>query len=173
MMKKKVGYASYRLSPLKKITTRAKLLKKKHPNAKWTALVSKASKELSSEGKIGKTPGGYKKKKRFTNPKHKGFCTPMSKKTCTPRRKHFAREAKAGVFKHAHKKVSGMQKTVGAIEHLTSNFSNSQMIGAIKKGYESQLGNLFVKREKESTKRGKKAITKKMNEVKSKLRQYR
>ncbi len=38
------------------------------------------------------------------NPAHKGDCTPMSKSTCTGRKKEFAKEAKAGVFKHPKKK---------------------------------------------------------------------
>jgi hypothetical protein len=46
-----------------------------------------------------------KKKGPFKlNPAHKGYCTPMSKPTCTGKRRQFAEEAKAGVFKHPGKK---------------------------------------------------------------------
>ena len=40
--KKSVGYAKYRLSPLKKITDLAKQIRKQHPNMKYTDAVKKA-----------------------------------------------------------------------------------------------------------------------------------
>lgn len=43
MATKKIGYAKYRLSPLAKITTEAKKLRKANPNMKWSDAVKKAS----------------------------------------------------------------------------------------------------------------------------------
>lgn len=52
---KKVGYAAYRLSPLKKITDQAKRIRKAHPNMKWTDAVAKAGKQYKS-GKVSAVP---------------------------------------------------------------------------------------------------------------------
>lgn len=42
MASKKVGYAKYRLSPLKKITDEAKRIRKSNPNMKWTDAIKRA-----------------------------------------------------------------------------------------------------------------------------------
>jgi hypothetical protein len=65
---------------LKKITTRAKALKKKHPGKKWTTLVKQAGKEFRS-GKLGKV-----RKKRHT------------------RKVHAVKRGKVGVRKHTVKR---------------------------------------------------------------------
>jgi len=56
-MAKKVGYANYRFSPLKKITARAKALRKAKPSMPWTDAIKKAS----AEHNIGKKVSGHKK----------------------------------------------------------------------------------------------------------------
>lgn len=52
---------------LKKITTRAKQLQKKHPNTKWTSLIKKAGAEYRN-GSIGTT-----RKKSTRKPKKKNY----------------------------------------------------------------------------------------------------
>jgi hypothetical protein len=45
---KKVGYAAYRLSPLKKITNAAQAMRKKNPSMPWKDAVAKASKQYNN-----------------------------------------------------------------------------------------------------------------------------
>jgi hypothetical protein len=64
---------------LQKITTRAKHLKKSHPNTKWTNLVKQAAKELKSG--VKKAVSGTKKKttKKVTKKVHHKKKKPMAK----------------------------------------------------------------------------------------------
>lgn len=52
---------------LKKITARAKQLKKKHPGAKWTNLIKQASRDLKSGKTKNPNPKKTKKRKRATS----------------------------------------------------------------------------------------------------------
>lgn len=58
--KKKIGYASYRLNPLKKITDKAKKLYKTGRYKKWTDAVKAASKQTKIAG-VPKKKAGLKK----------------------------------------------------------------------------------------------------------------
>lgn len=50
-MAKKVGYAAYRLSPLKKITDQAKQIRKKNPGIAWADAIKKAGAIYRGEAK--------------------------------------------------------------------------------------------------------------------------
>ena len=53
-MKKNIGYADYRLSPLKIITAKAKAIRKAHPKMLWSQAIKKASALYkSSPKKVG------------------------------------------------------------------------------------------------------------------------
>ena len=135
---------------LKKITTRAKLIRRKRPGMKYTNAVKEASKQLKREGKIGVA----KKKKwiqKAVNPRHKGYCSPVTKKTCTPRRKALAERFK----KHQIGKVK-IRKRVGGISKI--------------KQLENQLGREYVKFYNETTIRGTDLSRKRLAEIKRQLK---
>jgi hypothetical protein len=62
-MAKRLGYASYRFSPLKRITAEAKRIKKASPEKTWKAAVKEASKRYRS-GKIGVVKGSRERVKK-------------------------------------------------------------------------------------------------------------
>ncbi len=61
--KKKVGYAAYRLSPLKQITSAAQAMRKKQPSMPWKTAVAKASAQYNN-GTIKKTASKSAPKKK-------------------------------------------------------------------------------------------------------------
>lgn len=65
-MAKKLGYASYRIAPLKKITTEAKRIRKQHPTKSWKSAVKEAGKKYRL-GKIGAKPHKKKAAKKRTS----------------------------------------------------------------------------------------------------------
>lgn len=59
-------------SALKKISTRAKQLQKKHPNTKWTSLIKRASKDYRT-GKLGSVTKKKKNSSRQTGTSNKNY----------------------------------------------------------------------------------------------------
>ncbi len=104
---------------LKKITTRAKQLQKKHPNSKWVSLVKKAGAEYRA-GKLGATVGARKKthKKKATHKRRKVSGISKRARALKVARKSHAIEGRAldslGAVKSQAKKIIG-SKLAGAL----------------------------------------------------------
>jgi len=141
---------------LKKITTRAKQLRKSHPNTSWINCVKKASAEYRS-GSIGAAKP--KKKKAYQTgtttkaiDKRIKAKAPGKRKSATGR-KYFERRANR----------SDMPGTLTGV-------SSATLTSALKNRLKDQLGKQLVKRETATTKRDRKAAQKLVSDTKSKLR---
>jgi len=147
------------MSALDKIRHRAKKIRNK--NEAWTDAISRASKQLRREGKIGAT--------KFID---KGE-TKRSRTTKTYMRKR----DKGGHFK-GYKRVSGV--STKSATHVDRNKIHVDMqIGsiahhkaAIRQKLKGSLGRALVNREMATTKTKKKQLTKKIRSIKSDLRSY-
>lgn len=122
---------------LKKITARAKQLRKKHPNAKWTSLIKQAGKEYRT-GKIGavrkrkayQTGSSGKRRDAMFKAKAPGKRRSSSGRTYTERRKN-------------------RSDLPGKLTGITA----AQLQGELKRRLKDQLGKQLVKRETATTRR--------------------
>lgn len=91
---------------LKKITNKAKALRKKHPTAKWTNLIKQAAKEVK-----GKKARGTSKRRRVSSVK---YIDKGEKKNVTPSKVYRINRTKKGNFK-GYTRIAGPKKTVTQI----------------------------------------------------------
>lgn len=141
---------------LQKITTRAKQLKKLHPNTSWINLVKKASAEYRSGSLGAKNP---KKKKAYQTGSSNKVAdrkikakSPGKRKSATGR-KYFERRANR----------SDMPGTLTGV-------SSATLTSTLKTRLKDELGKQLVKRETATTKRDRRAAQKLVAETKYKLK---
>lgn len=132
---------------LKRITSRAKQIRKLHPAMKWTSAIKQASIQLRK----GKVSGIRRPAKK----KFKKYAAVIVERPLKPRR----RVGSPGV---------GIQ-TVGSIKGAT----RSQLENEIILRLEEKLGNYYVARDKAKLKRDKAKWQKLISETKSDLRKYK
>jgi hypothetical protein len=134
---------------LKKITTRAKQLQKKHPNSKWVSLVKKAGAEYRA-GKLGAAVGARKKKtarKKVTHKRRKISGVTKRARLIKTAKKSHAIEGRAleqlaslGAVKSQAKKIIG-SKLAGALMRRemagtkTAKRKAAKVVGALKRDY--------------------------------------
>lgn len=142
---------------LKKITDRARQLKRKHPNTAWVSLVKKAGAEYRS-GSLGatkkkstrQTGSSNRKKDKVWKAKAPGKRKSASGKTYYERRKN--RSDKPGSL---------------------TGVSTSSLKSALKGKLVQSLGKQLLSKELATTKRDKKSYAKKITEIKRDLRKLK
>lgn len=147
------------MSALAKIRHRAKQIR--HKNEAWTDAISRASKQLKREGKIGATKfidKGETKRSRTTK-------TYMRKRN---KRGQFGGYKRVGNVNtksatHTDKNKIHVDMQIGSIAHHKA---------AIARKLKNNLGNALVQREMAKTKTKKKQLTKKIRSIKSDLRSF-
>jgi hypothetical protein len=113
---KKIGYAAYRLSPLKKITDLAKQIRKKNPNMKYLDAVKKAGAEYR-KGKTAKpSPVKRKAAAKKKAPVRKAAVKKTAKKRTAPAVKQGALFGRNGISGKAMDQIKDMQNDVMAME---------------------------------------------------------
>lgn len=100
---------------LKKITSRAKALRRKHPTAKWTNLIKQASREIK-----GKAPAKAKRSKRRVSSVK--YIDKGEAKNVRPSKVYRIQRSKKGTFK-GYKRVAGatVAQHVSAAKELLLN----------------------------------------------------
>lgn len=142
---------------LKKITTRARQLQKKHPNTAWKNLIKKAGAEYRS-GSLGavkkksarQTGSSNRKRDSEIKAKRPGKRKSASGKTYYERRKN--RSDKPGSL---------------------TGVSTASLLSALKGKLVQNLGKQLLSREMATTKRDKKAFGKKITEIKRDIRKLK
>lgn len=140
---------------LKKITVRAKQLQKKHPRTPWTELISKASRQLKSEGKIG---AAKKKSNRQTGSSHK---LRDSARSARPPGK---RTSKSGAAYYERRK--NRSDKPGSL----TGVSASTLLAEARRRINTDIDKLVVRKFRAPGKRDKKKIQKTITQKKSQLR---
>jgi hypothetical protein len=135
------------MNRLKQITTKAKQLYKTGKYSKWTDAIKAASKQTATVGAV--------------------------KKKAAPKKKSAVK--KAAVKKAAPKKKSAVRNYGSHKDTASHNVKISVVsgIGNLMTYYKNEYGNLSAKKLMETTKRGKAKITKKINEVASKIKKLK
>lgn len=138
---------------LKKITARAKQLRKKHPNTAWKNLVKQAGREYRT-GKLGPT----KKKYYQRGSSVKSFDAALKAKKPGKRK-----SASGKTYYERRKNRSDMPgQLTGA--------SVSQLKSELKNRLEDQLGKQLVRREMAPTKTRRRKVNKQVVETRRKLK---
>ena len=146
---------------LKKITARAKLIRKRHPSMKWTNAIKQSSAELKRSGAIGKAakkkPVKRKAVKRKKRVVKKLYQTGKSTRIYDERRKA---------------KASGKRKSKSGRVYYERRKNRSDMPGSLSGTailYE-KLGALHVARERNTKAKTHHRLTKQITETRRKIR---
>jgi hypothetical protein len=152
---------------LKKITARAKQIRKSHPSMKWTSAIKQASAELKRSGAIGVTAKPKRRsagKKRRSSKKRVGaykFIERNETKSSPVKKTYRVSRSKNGRIKSVSK--------VAGIGRATESQLKGVMIGKL----EQKLGELHVKRERNTKAKTHHRLTKQITEVRRKIRMYK
>lgn len=147
---------------LKKITTRAKQLRKKHPNSKWTSLIKKAGAEYRN-GKLGSaTRKKVAKKKRSPN-RQTGTSSTVYDKRRSARAPGKRRSASGRSYTERRKNRSDAPGKLTGV-------SASTLKSELKNRYKESLGKQLVRRELAPNKRARKKVQKQVLATKLQLR---
>lgn len=142
------------------ITTRAKALKKSHPNTKWVNLVKKAGVEYRA-GKIGKVSSASRQTGKSNSTRDKA----LKAKAPGKRVVKYA-GGKSTVYYERRKNRSDKPGSLTGI-------SNSRLIGEVKARIEGNLAKKMVKHYLETSKIKKRQIAKEIQILKSELKRIK
>lgn len=146
-------------STLRKITTRAKAIRKLHPSMKWTSAIKAASKELKSKGAVGKTKKAGTRRRK------------VGKKRISAIKLIERNETKATPVKKTYRynrDKGGRIKSITRIAGVSTPQLKSEMVGRLKQ----TLGELHVKREMNTKAGTHKRLTKQIAETRRKIKYY-
>lgn len=144
---------------LKKITTRAKQLQKKHPNTKWVNLVKKAGADYRA-GKLGKVGVAAK-------PKKKTWQTGSSVKRKDKQRKALAPGKRTSATGH---KYTERRKNRSDVPGTLTGVSAATLTSELKSRIKEKLGKQLVRKELATTKRDRTKLGKEVRATKLQLK---
>lgn len=139
---------------LKKITARAKQIRKKHPSMKWVNAIKTASAELRKSGSIGATQKPYQvKRKRIGKAKRR-------------------KVIKVTTFKKVVGRVARKKVAAGKKRKVAAGSSNASLKGRLLENLKQQLGKLYVKYYMTQSIKETNKLSKQIAVVKRQIKQY-
>lgn len=155
---------------IKKISARAKQIRKAHPSMKWQSCIKQASKELKGGKTTAKKKSAKKKSAKKVSYRQTGSTTRKAD------RKRSAKVPGKRVVKHAGTKSTvyyERRRNRSDKPGSLSGVSVSSLKKAVADRLKEQLGKTFVAKSFAKTKRASKKLQKKITSIKTEIRKLK